>query len=72
MLASELKQGYYVSCVVPNIPFVNTAHIYKSGEGNLCGTPALSNNYDRENTTKEIGCVECEKKYLMEYIMNFK
>jgi hypothetical protein len=72
MKASELKQGYYVSCVVPNISFVNTSHIYKSGEGNLCGTPALSNNWARIEEEKEIGCEKCLKKYLMEYIMNFK
>lgn len=34
----------------------NTAHIYKSGTGNLCGTPALAFNYCKE---LEPGCKEC-------------
>ena len=37
----------------------NTAHIYKSGEGNLCGTPALSTNWVRIEGIEEAGCPEC-------------
>ena len=40
----------------------NTAHAYKSGAGNLCGTPALSSNHARLNGIEEVGCVECLKK----------
>jgi hypothetical protein len=40
----------------------NTAHAYKSGTGNLCGTPALSSNHARLNGIEEVGCVECLKK----------
>ena len=40
----------------------NTAHAYKSGTGNLCGTPALSSNHARIEGIEEVGCVECLKK----------
>ena len=39
----------------------NTAHAYKSGTGNLCGTPALSSNHARIEGIEEVGCVECLK-----------
>jgi hypothetical protein len=39
----------------------NTAHAYKSGKGNLCGTPALSSNHARYNNIEEVGCPECLK-----------
>ena len=71
MKVSELKQGYSIFGNKGNV-WNNTAHIYKSGEGVLCGTPALSTNWAKIEEVKEIGCVECEKKYLLEYIMNFK
>jgi hypothetical protein len=37
----------------------DTAHAYKSGVGNLCGTPALSSNHARYEGIEEVGCVEC-------------
>jgi len=37
----------------------NTAHAYKSGEGNLCGTPALSSNHAKLEGIIEVGCPEC-------------
>jgi hypothetical protein len=40
----------------------NTAHAYKSGTGNLCGTPALSSNHARLNSIEEVGCIECLAK----------
>ena len=40
----------------------NTAHAYKSGVGNLCGTPALSSNHAAMSGIEEVGCVECLKK----------
>jgi hypothetical protein len=39
----------------------NTAHAYKSGEGNLCGTPALSSNHANYAGIEEVGCPECLK-----------
>ncbi len=41
----------------------NTAHIYKSGEGNLCGTPALSTNWARIEKVEHVGCPKCLEKY---------
>lgn len=40
----------------------NTAHAYKSGTGNLCGTPALSSNHARIEGIEEVGCKECLMK----------
>jgi hypothetical protein len=37
----------------------NTCHIYQSGVGNLCGTPALSTNWARIEEVQEIGCPKC-------------
>ncbi len=71
MKVSELKPQYSIFGNKGNV-WNNTAHIYKSGEGILCGTPALSTNWAKIEEVEEIGCVECEKKYLMEYIINFK
>ena len=39
----------------------NTAHVYLSGKGNLCGTPALSSNHARYAGIEEVGCPECLK-----------
>jgi hypothetical protein len=39
-----------------------TAHAYKSGTGNLCGTPALSTNHARYEGIEEVGCPECLAK----------
>jgi hypothetical protein len=41
----------------------DTAHIYKSGEGNLCGRPALSSNWVRMEGVEHIGCPTCLAKY---------
>jgi hypothetical protein len=40
-----------------------TAHIYKSGAGNLCGRPALSTNWVQEEDVQEAGCPVCIEKY---------
>jgi hypothetical protein len=37
----------------------NTAHAYKNGIGNICGTPALSTNHARLNGIEEVGCIKC-------------
>ncbi len=39
-----------------------TAHAYKSGVGNICGTPALSSNHARYENIEEVGCPECLAK----------
>ena len=41
----------------------NTAHIYKSGTGNLCGTPALSTNHARLEGVEVAGCPKCNEVY---------
>jgi hypothetical protein len=41
----------------------DTAHIYKSGEGNLCGKPALSSNWVAIEQIEYIGCPTCLAKY---------
>jgi hypothetical protein len=33
------------------------------GEGNLCGTPALSTNWARIKEVNTIGCPECLSRY---------
>lgn len=62
---NELKPGYSLFGNKGNV-WGNTAHIYKNGEGNLCGTPALSTNWARINGLEEIGCLECIEKYQQE------
>jgi len=62
MKVSELKPNYSIFGNKGNV-WSNTAHIYKDGEGNLCGTPALSNNWARIEQVEEIGCPECLEKY---------
>lgn len=62
MNVTELKPNYSIFGNKGNV-WSNTAHIYKSGEGNLCGTPALSNNWARIEGVKTVGCPECLKRY---------
>ena len=59
---SDLKPGHMIFGNKGNV-WNDTAHIYKSGEGNLCGTPALSTNWARIEEVKTIGCPECLKRY---------
>lgn len=65
MKTTELKQGYSIFGNKGNV-WSDTAHIYKSGTGNLCGTPALSNNWARIEQLEHIGCPECLEKYKSE------
>ena len=62
MKTTELKQGY---CIFGNKGNVwgNTAHIYKSGTGNLCGTPALSSNHVAFEGVTVAGCLKCVNQY---------
>jgi hypothetical protein len=59
---SDLKPGYSIFGNKGNV-WNDTAHIYKSGEGNLCGTPALSTNWARIEDVQTIGCPRCLDKY---------
>jgi hypothetical protein len=59
---SDLKPGHHVFGNKGNV-WEDTAHIYKSGEGNLCGTPALSTNWARIEEVKTIGCPSCLARY---------
>ena len=59
---SDLKSGYSVFGNKSNV-WNDTAHIYKSGEGNLCGTPALSSNWARIEGVQTIGCPKCLERY---------
>ena len=65
MKTTELKQGYSIFGNKGNV-WNNTAHIYKSGTGNLCNTPALSNNWARIEKVEHIGCPECLEQYKKE------
>ena len=62
MNTNELKPNYSIFGNKGNV-WNNTSHIYKSGEGNLCGTPALSSNWARIEGVETIGCPECLEKY---------
>lgn len=62
---SELRDGYSVFGNKGNV-WNNTAHIYKDGTGNLCGIPALSNNWARIEGVSECGCPECIAVYNQE------
>lgn len=62
MKTTELKPNQTIYGNKGNV-WNNTAHIYESGIGNLCGTPALATNWARLEGIKEIGCPECLKKF---------
>ena len=59
---SDLKPGHMIFGNKGNV-WGDTVHIYKSGEGNLCGTPALSTNWARIEEVKTIGCPRCLELY---------
>jgi len=59
---SDLKSGYYVFGNKGNV-WGDTAHIYKSGTGNMCGTPALSSNWAQIEGVEYIGCPKCLELY---------
>ena len=60
MKVSELKPNFSVFGNKGNV-WTNTAHIYQSGKGNLCGTAALSFNHAQD--AEVIGCKSCLEKY---------
>jgi hypothetical protein len=59
---ADLKPGHMIFGNKGNV-WNDTAHIFKSGEGNLCGTPALSTNWARIEEVKTIGCPKCLELY---------
>jgi hypothetical protein len=59
---TDLKPGYSVFGNKGNV-WSNTAHIYESGKGNMCGTPALSTNWARIEEVEYIGCPGCLAAY---------
>lgn len=62
MNIKDLKPGHSIFGNKGNV-WSNTAHIYKAGEGNMCGTPALSNNWARIEGVQTIGCPKCLERY---------
>jgi hypothetical protein len=58
----KLKPNYSLFGGKGNV-WNNTAHIYKSGVGNLCGTPALSTNHVRLEGITVAGCEKCCEIY---------
>jgi hypothetical protein len=58
---TDLKPGYMIFGNKGNV-WSNTAHIYKSGTGNLCGTPALSTNHAKDGV-EVAGCPKCNEIY---------
>lgn len=59
---TDLKRNYSLFGNKGNV-WNNTAHIYKSGKGNLCGTPALSTNHAEYAGVEVAGCEKCVKLY---------
>jgi hypothetical protein len=59
---ADLKPGYTIFGNKGNV-WSNTAHIYESGKGNLCGTPALSSNHAHLEGVEIAGCPKCNKIY---------
>jgi len=58
MQVKDLKPNFSIFGNKGNV-WSNTAHIYKSGTGNLCGTPALSSNWARLSGLETVGCPQC-------------
>jgi len=62
METSQLKPNYTIFGNKGNV-WSDTAHIYKGGEGNLCGTPASFLNWAEMEQITHIGCKVCLEKY---------
>ena len=59
---TELKPGYSIFGNRGTV-WSDTAHIYQNGTGNMCGTPALSNNWAQIEQLEYVGCPECIEAY---------
>ena len=57
----ELGKEYSIFGNKGNV-WTDTAHAYKRGQGNLCGTPALSTNHALSVGIEEVGCPACLEK----------
>ena len=57
----ELGNGFMIFGNKGNV-WSDTAHAYKMGTGNLCGTPALSSNHAAMSGITEVGCPDCLKQ----------
>lgn len=62
MKTQELKSGFSIFGNKGAV-WSNECHIYKSGTGLLCGTPALSSNWAEIMGVEEIGCPKCLEAY---------
>ena len=62
MKVAELKSQFSIFGNKGNV-WGNNAHIYESGKGNLCGTPALSTNWARIEELTEANCETCNAVY---------
>jgi hypothetical protein len=65
MTIKELKSNFHIYGNKGDV-WSNTAHIYKSTVGILCGKPALATNHVKLNGIETIGCQTCIKAYLEE------
>jgi hypothetical protein len=65
MTIKELKSNFHIYGNKGDV-WSNTAHIYKSTVGILCGKPALATNHVKLNGIENIGCQTCIKAYLEE------
>ena len=65
MNIKELKSNFHIYGNKGDV-WGNTAHIYKSTVGVLCGKPALATNHVRLNEIEKIGCPKCIEMYLEE------
>ena len=61
----QLKKGFSIFGNKGNV-WSNTAHIYQTGNGNLCGTPALSTNH-AGYAGSDAGCEKCCQIYKAEH-----
>ena len=59
---NDLKNGYSVFGNKGDV-WNDTAHIYESGKGIMCGNAALSTNWARVESVEHIGCTKCLAKY---------
>jgi hypothetical protein len=59
---NDLRPGYSVFGNKGNV-WNDSAHIYESGKGIVCGTPSLSTNWARVEGVEHIGCPKCLAKY---------
>ena len=62
MKINQLSKNHYAFGGKGDV-WSNTAHIYKSGTGNLCGTPALASNWAMIKGVEHVGCESCLTKY---------